>query len=184
MNIVRDCPAARSLPSRRHFALARLISLLRFRTKDSGAPMTFDRLALTIDRDQDAVEIYTVAAWFFVTAAWYVAVLLPLRIAFAVPVSIVITPIILELPTYITGAVLVPLWNVVAGTKIENNQKLNSVTLMTLMAVASSYFGAMASPARYVAWFFFAVLVVNATAWVLMASLQGQVREMERRCGP
>lgn len=182
MNVIRDNPAAQDLPSRRHFALARLFAFLSF-DESRKMPEAIDRLMLPIDCDQSAAEIYTVAVWMFVTAACYFAAILPLPAGWSIAIAIVFTGIVIQFPLYLIGAVLVPLWNLAAGTKIENNQKLNSVAFMTLMVIASSYFGAIDSPARYVAWFFFAVLILNAAAWIVMALLRGKVREMEHRCG-
>jgi hypothetical protein len=40
-----------------------------------------------------------------------------------------------------------------------------------------------ASRVRYVAWFFFAVIVCNSLAWLIMMMLRNRVRELEQRCG-
>ncbi len=182
MNAVRDNPAAGRLPSRCHFAIARLIALFP-PDKPASMPDGVERLVLPIDRDQTAVEMYAASIWIYVTAAWYIAAVLPLPAAWAIAVAVAFTGILIQLPLYLIGAVLVPLWNLVTHSKIENNQKLNSVAFMTLMAIASSFFGASHTSARYPAWFFFAVLVFNSVAWVVVTMLRGRQYEMERKCG-
>lgn len=182
MNIVRDRPAAQGLPSRRHFALAQLIAFLRFRPSREMPP-GIDRLVLPINRDVSAAEIYSVAAWMFITAAWYLVAILPLPIGWSIVIAIGFTGLAIQLPLYFIGAVFIPLWNLKARTKIEDNQKLNSVAFMTLMVIASSWFGASRSSARYPAWFLLGVFVLNAAAWIVMRLLRGRVRDMERRCG-
>ena len=182
MNLVRDNPAAARLPSRRHFAIARLIAFLAS-DKPASMPHGVDHLVLAVDHDQTAVEMYAVSIWMFVTAAWYIAVVLPLPVAAAIAVAIVFTGILIQIPFYIIGAVLMPLWNLVTGATIVNNQKLNSVAFMTLMVIASSFFGASRTSARYPAWFFFAVLVLNSAAWVVVSLLRARELEMERKCG-
>lgn len=182
MSLIRDNPAARSLPSRHRYALARLLALLTFRDSRT-MPDQIDRLVLSIDRDQNAIEICAVSAWMFVTAAWYLAEILPLPFGWAVAVALAFGGIVIQFPLYFVGGVLVPLWNLAAGTKTENNQNLNSIVSMTLMFAASVYFGITRSSARYPAWFFLAVFILNAGAWVILLPWRGRMREMERRCG-
>jgi hypothetical protein len=182
MKVVRDRAAATRLPSRHRFALARLIALLRFRP-DVPTPAGIDHLMLTIDRDQSAVEIYAVSFWVIGTAVVYLAAILPLPAGWAILVSILATGLLMQVPVYVIGGVLVPLWNAVTGANIENNQKVQSVAFMTLMVIASSYFGVAPPPVRWVAWLFFTVLALNAAAWVILTALGRRVQEVERRCG-
>jgi len=199
VNVVHDRPAARWLPSRHHFALARLIALLRVipsaaererspsqlpgdLSPSSRIGMT-DRLVLAIERDQSAIEIYSVAVWIFLTVACYAGALLPVPIGWAFLAGLVIAGVVIQIPVYVAGGVLVPLWNAATGAKLEHNQKFNSIVFMTLLVIASSWFGTRPSPVRYVAWFFFLVLVLNAAAWAIMAALRGKARKLEHQCG-
>jgi len=182
VKVVHDCPAARWLPSRHHFALMRLFAFVRFRSEDPMPP-NLEHLALAIDRDQSAIEIYGVSLWLFATAVAYVAVLLPVPLGWAVALAIPVAGIAMQIPLTVIGGILIPLWTAVTGVKLENLQKLESVATMTLMVIASSYFAVARSPVRYIGWFFFAVFLLNAAAWLIMAALRTRVEEMERQCG-
>jgi len=167
MKIVRDCPAARWLPSRHRFALSRLIAFIRLRVEDSRPRLSgVDHVILVIDRDQSAIEHYAVSTWIFVTIVCYIAAILPLPIGVAAAAALPLAAVAVQIPFY-TGAGL----------------KVNSVLTMVLMIMASFYFGVTASPVRYVAWFFLAVIVFNAVAWLIMIIIRDSVRELEQRCG-
>jgi hypothetical protein len=167
MKVVRDYPAAKWLPSRHRFALARLIAFIRFRVEDSRPRLSnVDHVLLVIDRDQSAIENYGVAIWILFTATCYIAAILPLPIGFAFVAALPLAAVAVHSPMY-TGAGL----------------KVNSVLTMVLMIIASSYFGVATSPVRYVAWLFFAVIAVNAAAWLIMIIMRDNVRELEQRCG-
>jgi len=167
MKAIRDCPAARWLPSRHHFALARLIALLRLQAQDSRLrPCDVDHVILVIDRDQTAIEHYAVSAWIFLTVVCYLAAALPLPIGFAVLAALPLAGVAVQIPVY-TGAGL----------------KVNSVLILVLMILSSLYFGRAASPVRYVAWFFFAAIALNAVAWLVMRLMRDRVLKLEQRCG-
>ncbi|HEY8131541.1 MAG TPA: hypothetical protein VII12_06580 [Thermoanaerobaculia bacterium] len=167
MKALRDCPAARWLPSRHRFALARLIAFLRLRAEASRPrPADVDHEILVIDRDQTAIEHYAVSAWIFLTIVCYIAAMLPLPMGVAFVAALPLSGVAVQIPTY-----------TFAGRKV------NSVLTMVLMIVASSYFGMAASPVRYVAWFFFAVIAFNAAAWLIMMLMRDRVLELEQRCG-
>jgi hypothetical protein len=36
---------------------------------------------------------------------------------------------------------------------------------------------------RFVAWFFFVVVALNALAWVILALMRKRIRQMEAQCG-
>ncbi len=178
MNVVRDCPEARWLPARHRFALARMIAFF-CANRPSSPPKGVDRLLLAIDRDQSAVENYTVTIWLLLTATLYVASLLPLTPGIAIVVATPIAAVALQ-GSFILHALL---WNLISGARIRNNVKRNSVFLMTAMILASAYFATLRSPVRYVAWFFLGVLALNAVAAMIMFLLRNSVRELERKCG-
>lgn len=178
MTVVRDCPPARWLPSRHHFALTRLIALLRAQGS-TPAPKDVDRLLLSIDRDQSAAEHYAVTLWLLTTATFYVMSLLSLPSPVEIVAAVVVAAVVIQASFVIHGA----MWNLLRGTNVRNNVKLNSVFLMTAMFLASAYFATLRSPVRYVAWFFFGVVILNAAAWAIMFLLRDSVRELERKCG-
>ena len=175
MNVVTDRPNAHWLPSRHRFALARLIAYAKLRVSND-AETSAEHLILPIDRDQTAAEMNGVAIWIFVTTACYIAAALPLIWPAAIIIAIPISAIVLQLPTVIIG----PIVRMLIGD--GNHIKIISVIAMALLVIASSYVAASASWARCVAWFFFAVLVINGAAAVVVGFLRGEIREAEERC--
>jgi hypothetical protein len=63
-----------------------------------------------------------------------------------------------------------------------NHIKIISVIAMSLLVIASSYFAASISWPRYAAWLFFAVLIINGAAAVVVWLLRGEIRAAEERC--
>jgi hypothetical protein len=174
MRVVHDRPEARLLPARHHFALTRLIAYCRLRFARPQT-MAVDHLILSIDPDQTASEIYAACIWVVLTLSCFVAALLPLPVYAAAIASIPIAVISLQL-LFVGGGIALLLLG------IENRSKPNSVLIMTVMVTAASYFALSSSPARYVAWFFLAVVLANAIAYGILALLRQTVREVESRC--
>jgi hypothetical protein len=169
MNAVRDCPAAKWFPSRHRFALARMFAFVRshfpLRTRTD-----VDHILMSIDRDQSALEQYAIAIWVFVTLTSYIAAVLPIR-------WIVVAPVIAALAVQIvTGSISA------IGSVRANHLRRNSMALLGLMIVASAYFATQPGIIRYPAWFFLAVVILNAIAWLVMIAFRNSVRELERRC--
>jgi hypothetical protein len=181
MRLARDCPSAKWLPARHHFALTRLIVYVCGRFLET-APTEVDRKLLVIDGDQSAEEIYGASLWIFITTACYIGATLPLPFGAAAALSFPLASFAVQIPTYVGGLIIRPLWNAARGTKGENNIKLNFIMLMVILSLASSYFATTASPVRWVAYFFLAVLMLNAAASLIMLALRDSVRELERRC--
>ena len=175
MNVVRDRPEARWLPSRHHFALARLIAYANLRSACEGVKNA-EHLILAIDRNQTAAEMNGVAIWIFVTTVCYIAAALPLIWPAAIIVAIPIAAIVLQFPTVIIG----PIVRMLIGD--GNHIKIISVIAMSLLVIASSYVATSNSWARYAAWFFFAVLIVNGAAAAIVWLLRGSIRAAEERC--
>ena len=142
--IVADKPAARWLPARHRFALTRLIVFAVGRY--APAKMNAEHLLLAIDRDQSAVENYTISIWFLATSACYVGAMLPLPIVWSVLAAIPIAAFVIQLPMYF-GA--------------------TSAILMTLQFCAAAYFATAVGPVHYVAWLSLMVFAANALAWVV-----------------
>jgi hypothetical protein len=175
VNAVADRPEARWLPSRRRFAVARLIAYWKLRAARKSANEA-DHLVLPIDRDQTAAEMHAIAIWVFVTTTCYVAAMLPMFWPAAILVAIPIAAIALHFPIVVIG----PIVRMLIGD--GDHIKIISVITMSLLVIASSYIAATSSWARYVAWFFFAALIVNAAAAGVVWLLRGRIRAAEERC--
>jgi hypothetical protein len=175
VNVVTDRPEARWLPSRHRFALSRLIAYAALR-RARGAAKTVEHLVLPIDRDQTAAEMNGAAVWVFVTTACYIAAVLSLTWPAAIAVAIPMAAIVLQFPIVVIG----PIVRMLIGD--GDHVKIISLITMTLLVIASSYLAASTSWARYVAWLFFAVLVANGAAAIVVWLLRGRIREAEERC--
>lgn len=175
MRVVRDCPQARYLPSRYHFALARLLAFAASRFRSPVAARV-DRVVYALDRDQSAVENYGVAIWFVVTLACYLGFLLPFRAPFDILAAVVIAPLSAQIAILLVGGAFT-----LMGMK--NNIAILSAATMSVMITVSSYLATVAAPVRFIAWFFLFVVVLNAAAWLILLPLRNRIREMEKRCG-
>jgi hypothetical protein len=175
VNAVTDKPEARWLPSRHRFALSRLIAYAKLRGARAIANNA-EHLILPIDRDQTAAEMNGVAIWVFVTTVCYVAAILPMAWPAAIITAIPIAAIVIHFPIVGIG----PIVRMLIGD--GDHIKITSVITMSLLVIASSYFVASSSWARYVAWFFFAVLIANGTAAILVWLLRDGIRKAEERC--
>jgi hypothetical protein len=176
MNVVVDRPEARWLPSRHRFAIARLFAFARLQ---HGARSTAERpehLILAIDRDQSASEAHTVAIWVFVTTASYLAALLPLPAPLAIAAAIPLASLAIHIP-FIGGGLAVRLI-----TRHENHVRIVSAGTMGLLLIWSSYVAWTTTWARFVAWFFFAVLATNGLAALILWLLRASVQAAEERC--
>jgi hypothetical protein len=205
MKLVHD-HRAKWLPSRHHYALSKLIAFAIFRyrraeggerraggslstpqpgrgegsgpvegaavpsgSSDPAAPPSI-RYAFAIDRNQSTPEAFTVAALVLLTTVADVAALLPFRLWVSLPLAIILGPWLLQVPLYAAG---IPF----------GNTKFTSVFILTTVAIASSWAGAMQTPLRFVPWLFFAVLALNAAAWVPVRLLDRRMLALEQECG-
>lgn len=175
MNVVADRPEAHWLPSRHRFAVSRLIGYWKLRGARAVAN-DIEHLILPIDRDQSAGEMNGAAIWLFITTVCYVASVLPLIWPAAIVVAIPIAAIAIHFPILVIG----PIVRMLIGD--GNHIKIISVITMTLLVAASAYFATSASWARYVAWLFFVVLIVNGAAAIVVWFLRGSIRAAEERC--
>lgn len=170
MKIVRH-NGAKWLPSRHHYALAKLIAFAVSHAASSEAsPVPSKRYAFPIDRDQSTPENFAVAAWISATALIETAVLLPFRPWISVLIALLATPWLLQVPLYTVGIV-------------TGNRKLTSAATFMVLVIASSFVAMMPTPARFAAWAFFGVLALNAMAWVIVQLLRKPIAALEERCG-
>lgn len=175
LNVAIDRPDARWLPSRHRFAVTRLIGFFRLgraRTAEEGP----EHLILSIDRDQTAVEMHLTAFWVFATTACYIAASLPLALPLSIVLSIPLAAVAIHLPIVLGGPILRAL------TGDGDHIKLVSVITMGLLLMASSYVATTRTWARFVAWLFFSILLLNCVAAVILWMLRGSVQAAEERC--
>ena len=168
MKMVRDCPQAKWFPSRHRFALFRLLALIRLRLSEPPK-MDVDHLLLAIDPDQSAAEHYIITLWIIITLTCYFASMVAWPIAFLIAATVIQAGIVV-------GGL------VVRGATSEIHSKRNSFFLMTAIVATSVYFAMQTLPARYVAWFFLAMVSLNALAWLILRILRNTVRELETQC--
>jgi hypothetical protein len=175
MKLIIDKPKVRQLPSRRRFALARLIALVTFRFPARTTPGV-DRVIYAIDRDHDQVENFFVSLWFAVTAIAYTAALLPFRqSAAAALVAVAIAPFALAFLMFSAGLF----------TRYGDGdyRRYQSIYHMAVLLALSLHFARSQSLVRYVAWCFLAICAVNAIAAAIMLFARGTVARMEAECG-
>jgi hypothetical protein len=175
VNAVTDKPEARWLPSRHRFAMTRLIAYAKLRGARALANDA-EHLILPIDRDQTAAEMSGVAVWVFFTTVCYISATLPLIFPVAIIAAIPLAAIVLQFPIVVIG----PIVRMMIGD--GDHIKIISMITMALLVIASSYLAVSSSWPRYVAWFFFAALMVNGAAAILVWLLRDGMREAEERC--
>jgi hypothetical protein len=175
MNVVIDRPEARWLPSRHHFALARLIALARLGNARPEVKQ-HEHLILSIDRDQTAAEMYCVAAWIIATTACYIGVALPFVLPLSIVLAIPLAAMAIHLPIVIGG----PLLRLLIGD--GNHIKIVSMTTMSLLLIASAYVATTTTWARFVAWLFLAILIINSAAAAVLWLMRNAVQAAEERC--
>jgi hypothetical protein len=182
MRVIQDCPEAQWLPSRSHFAIFRLASYIRLRT---ASPSKDIRMALAVDRDQNAFENLSISAMIFVVTVAYLVPLLEQRMPWwaAVAVAIAIAPVADHIPFFFTGLLAIPLWRRITGRSGDNNMAANSAGEMTALLATSLWFVSGPEPIRIVAAAVLALFALNTVAAVLMWLLRARVRELEARCG-
>ena len=174
MKLVRNQPRARRLPTRRRYALARLVALLTFRFEER-VPEGIDHVVYAMDRDHDKTESYFVASMFAALTIIYTAALLPFGRSISIVVAIAASPVTLQLPIYVAGAL--------SGYRLRDLRSFQSAFHMLVLIAPSLYFARTTSPARFVAWTFLTLCGMNMIAAVIMFFARGRVARMEAECG-
>ena len=173
MKIVRGRADARWLPSRYNFAIFRLLAYARMR----GAKPELRDVTLIVDRNQNNLESHLLAAWTTLTVTCYAAGTLfeswPLPLALLAGVPVAIT--LMEIPVMTAGLLLL--------RRRENNIRVNSVVLMSVLIAAALYFARAHSWIRFAAWQFLGGVALNALAAPLVFLLRGSIAEMEDAVG-
>jgi hypothetical protein len=162
VNVVRDKPAAKWMPSRHRFAIARLIAYVMLFVARPKAPEA-DHMILAIDRDQSTVESYTTTIWYLGTLTCFLTAFVPVILAF--PLAL----IVVEIPIYVFGLPF-------------NNRRAVSMGYVACGAAASAYFAMQPTWLRFVAYGYFGMLALDAIAFMAMWLLRNRVRAAEERC--
>lgn len=163
MKLVRERADARWLPSRHRFALFKLVAWTRFL---SSGPRPQAGLALGIDRDQSAIENYTVAAWVMASASCF---------AYALLDRVLVSPAAAVLAPFVAAVVLqvfVVAPGFVRGWRNRDNTGANSFLTMTAIAVMAIYLAQSERWVRVIAWLFLASLAMNAIASLVTRMLR------------
>jgi hypothetical protein len=176
MKVVRSRAEARWLPSRHHFAIFRLAAFLRLW---HARPKSGDVL-LAVEHHQSTAESLITGFWYFATAACYIASWLPDWPALlAAPLSFAIAVIVFQ-PLFISiGLTISPLWRKLTRSTNDDNADLNAALCMLVLGLVSAAHLNDASWLHFVAWQFFLVLAMNASAAAVMFLLRERVRAIE-----
>lgn len=181
MTLIRNHPEARWLPSRCHFALFRLFAYVRLVTSRAVEDIP---TVYAIDSEQNAFENFAVSALFVIAPAAYVAAALghavPLFLAIAI--GVVATPLIVHLPFFAIGLVVMPLWRRITGKPPGTNVPATSFGTMLLLFAASVWFVFRPGWPRFIAYAVLALFALNATAAVVVLALRRRIAEAEKRC--
>lgn len=182
MTGIANRPSARWLPSRSDLAIFRLIGFLLSRRACDEAPQPG---MLAINPAQNTIEKFSVSAFAMFTVAWYLTLALErlLVAPAAIVIAVLFTPMAVQIPLYLTGGALLPLWRRMTGRGDANNLRFNSIVLMTILFALAALFAFRGGWTRYLALTWLAAGCVNAIAAVAMFFLKDRVRELESRCG-
>ncbi|MEO8034556.1 MAG: hypothetical protein ABI837_08985 [Acidobacteriota bacterium] len=172
MTTIRNRPEARWLPSRFHFALFRLYAAVRLYTAKPSDILPETMVVLAVDRDQ-SLEQYVVAVWLFLTTTAYVTSLLPIHPLVALPLAAIVSPFLLQLPTFLVGGVILP--------RFRPNHTANGIAVMGVLTAASLAYAYSHRWPRIVAFVFIGAMASNVVAagvaWALRSRIAGLERE-------
>lgn len=182
MTAIANRPAARWLPSRSHFAFFRLIGFLASRRACDQEP---EPGVLAMNPEQNAIEHYSMSAFSMLTITWYLTLAFEhvIVVPAAVIVSLLLSPIVVQLPLYLVGGAILPLWRKVTGRGDANHLHIHSVMLMAIFFALAVIFAFRGGWTRWLAFVWLAAGCINAIAAVVMFFARHRVRELERRCG-
>jgi hypothetical protein len=124
------------------------------------------------------METWLVMSWVTLTFACYLAATLFVdwHIALALPVSLPLAVVLLEVPAIVSALTIAPLFR-------TNGSRINGVVIMLLFSAASAYFAQHPTWIRFVAWQFLALLALNAIAALIAFSLRHSMARLEAQVG-
>lgn len=174
MKVVTDRADAAALPSRHHFAIFRLLAAARF-------PMLRPRvqrgIVLHLDEYQSSFENYTVAGIVWIIGSAYLidalAHVVPLLLAAII--GIALSPLVLQFPFYVTGAIATAIHD-------GDNRRLNSIAVMSVLLIASTYYAMQQTWVCWPARAFLALTALNALAAPVAWLMRERMTAMEDRC--
>jgi hypothetical protein len=169
MRIVTD-RRAKWLPSRHHYALAKLIAFLIFRLQKQESGREPARYVFAINDHQSAAESFLVAGWMLATAIVELAALLPFRPWISAIVAVMTVPWLLQIPLFAFGSMF-------------GSRAFTSMATFAILATASAFVAVTPNFARYSAWLFFIVLAANALARPFVRLLREPMSALEMQCG-
>ena len=186
VRVIRGRADAHWFPSRHNFALFRLAAYLCLRR---AKPEHHEGI-LIIDRHQSATETWLVMSWMTLTFACYLAATLfaDWHLALALPVSLPLAVVLLEVPAILSALTIAPLFHSIArarasSIRVTNGFRVNGVVIMLLFSAASAYFARHPSWIRFVAWQFLALLALNAIAAMIVFPLRHSIARLEAAVG-
>lgn len=173
MNVIRDDPAARWLPSRFQFATMRLVAAVRLATMRRRPPG--EPIMLAVERGQSAFENHAVSVLLWIATSMFSAAALQPRLPWwiALPLAAAGAPWLLQLPLMITGLVL----------PSGNHQRINGAVILALLLAAAVWAFSQDSWVHYAGAAFLSIAAVNALASAAMVALRPWVRSLESTCG-
>lgn len=189
IRLVRDQPFVRLFPSRKRFALAKLIAFAALRVQyfrsskeselhhsdDPGQPV------LNIDRDQDEIETYFVGILYTLVCMSFLAAQLPLAAPLSILVAALIEPPLVLLCIFITGG-LVTRWIAFRKSVSVDLQHANGTVLMALAAAASLWMVRQSGALFAIGTIFLAIGFLNAGASIAVRILHRTMEAWEQRC--
>lgn len=174
MRVIRDRAEAKWLPSRFHFALARLVAYVVFRR---AAPRDQRGLVLAVDRNQNGIESYAASIGVLILATCYTAVLLG-RLVHPIAAAVLAVP--MALAALQVPIVLLPL--TAALPRIQRHaMRVNSLLLTTVLLCLSLYFAVSDGWVRIIARTFFVLVLMNVLAAIVIWPLRQRFAELEGR---
>jgi hypothetical protein len=187
MDVLRDRPVAAGFPSRRRFALSRLLafaSLRRRCARQSQTPVVAGapHIVLVIDRDQSALEIYSVAFLHFAVFTTFIATFIPLPLPLSITLAALVEPVAAQIPCFIVGGFLMPRWAAWRKRDTIDFQDENGFVLMLLAAAVSVYLVRLQGWTRPVGLLFLGLLGLNAVASVIARAFRNAILSLEQRC--
>jgi len=181
MRLIEGRAAMRWFPSRYNFALFRLFAFLRLRSATLDGPR--DRIFF-IDRHQSR-ESYIVGLWIVITMTCYFAsmmqsrITLPIALLIALPLAFCTVQVL----TVGCGLTVAPLVRFLARKPGQNNIRINSTAIMTMLTAVAAYFAMQRTWVRFAAWQFLALIALNAVAAALVSLLGGEISRLENLVG-
>lgn len=174
--IVRNRADARLLPSRRDFALFRLVAWMRL---SRAEPSRTSSMYFT-DRHQTAVEMWTVGLWLLATTTLYVTDALSDRLHFAAALltGFVTALLALQFTPVLSGLVVAPVWrSIVSRTTLP--MRVNGFVVMFLFFASTGWAALRPSWVRYVAWWTITIAALNLIAAAVLYVFRDSIARLE-----